>query len=241
MVLNSDDAFTDGGNKPFPPTPWTLIVDTNLQSSIKNELFSQYWPPLYCYLRRKGHDNEQAKDLAQGFFLDVILGRQLFHKADRSRGKFRTLLLTAIDRYAIDQYRSQQRCQPVQHIPIHDVQIPDAAPDDPQRAFVYTWTAKLLDQTITELQTECCKDGMSVHWELFNLKFLGPIMENTETPSLTNLCQHFGIDDMKTASNMIISVKRRFRQLLKCHIRKLVDSDAEVGDEIDDIIRILAK
>jgi len=32
------------------------------------EMLKTYWKPVYCYLRCKGYDNEQAKDLTQGFF-----------------------------------------------------------------------------------------------------------------------------------------------------------------------------
>ena len=70
-------------------------------------ILERYWKPVYCYLRRKGHDNEAAKDITQGFFCDVVLSRNLVPQADPTKGRFRTFLLTALDRYVIDRHRKE--------------------------------------------------------------------------------------------------------------------------------------
>ena len=38
------------------------------------QLCEVYWPPLYSYLRRRGHDREEAEDLTQGFFTRLLEG-----------------------------------------------------------------------------------------------------------------------------------------------------------------------
>ena len=65
-------------------------------------LLKLYWKPVYCFLRRKGYDNESAKDLTQDFFHEVVLGRDLIQRADPSKGRFRSFLLTALKRYLIN-------------------------------------------------------------------------------------------------------------------------------------------
>ena len=45
------------------------------------DLCQAYWPPLYAFLRRRGHTPENAQDLTQGFFARV-LERQDFRAAD---------------------------------------------------------------------------------------------------------------------------------------------------------------
>src|SRR5262249_31382292 len=44
-------------------------------------------------------------DLSQGFVVSKVLGQDLIARADRGKGKFRTWLLTALDRYLISQWR----------------------------------------------------------------------------------------------------------------------------------------
>jgi len=74
--------YTDigGVGQSFLTTQWTLIEgiksEANKDKALVGLLLDRYWKPVYCYLRRKGHDNEQAKDLTQDFFHEVILSRR---------------------------------------------------------------------------------------------------------------------------------------------------------------------
>ena len=105
--MKRDDMTDMGGTgQAFLTTHWSIIENVGTSDDDKNQaliglLLSKYWKPVYCYLRRKGHDNEQAKDLTQGFFHDVVLGRNLIQKADQSKGRFRSFLLIALNRYLI--------------------------------------------------------------------------------------------------------------------------------------------
>lgn len=53
-----------------------------------------YWYPVYCFVRRKGHESEARRDLTQEFFARLIEKRYI-SGADRSLGRFGTFLLTA--------------------------------------------------------------------------------------------------------------------------------------------------
>ena len=96
----------------FPTTCWTIIEEVHPgdeahKRALIGDLLGDYWKPVYCYLRRRGHGNEEAKDLTQGFFQEVVLGRELIQRADPNRGRFRTLLLTALDHYLANVHRGQ--------------------------------------------------------------------------------------------------------------------------------------
>ncbi|MBL7189541.1 MAG: sigma-70 family RNA polymerase sigma factor [Phycisphaerae bacterium] len=101
-----DQTSIGGAGGVFLTTHWSLIekAQTNEEGNraLIGLLLNKYWKPVYCYLRRKGYDNEQAKDLTQGFFHEVVLGRGLIQKADQSKGRFRSYLLLALNRYIIN-------------------------------------------------------------------------------------------------------------------------------------------
>jgi RNA polymerase sigma-70 factor (ECF subfamily) len=59
------------------------------------KLCRTYWYPLYVFLRRTGCTPHDAEDLTQAFF-ERVLERDYLHAVDRSRGKFRTFLLTTL-------------------------------------------------------------------------------------------------------------------------------------------------
>ena len=103
-----------GQRASFRTTHWSQILSVHTQDEVRqrtvlNELARDYWKPVYCYLRHKGYDNETAKDLVQGFFADVVFDRRLVQRAEPRKGRFRTLLLAALDRYVIDEARSPSR------------------------------------------------------------------------------------------------------------------------------------
>ena len=86
--------WTDIGGlrKSFFTTHWSLVEKVKQQGdrdmALIGLLLERYWKPVYCYLRRKGYDNEQAKDLTQGFFHEVVLDRHLVERADPAKGSF---------------------------------------------------------------------------------------------------------------------------------------------------------
>jgi len=97
-----DHTSIGGDRKSFQTTQWSVIerIAANGETdnhTLINDLLEKYWKPVYYYLRHKGHGNEEAKDLTQGFFQEVVLGRKLVHQAKRAKGSFRRFLLTALD------------------------------------------------------------------------------------------------------------------------------------------------
>ena len=108
--MKDHDYTTMGGSgEAFLTTEWSAIDQirsgtSSSSVSLFNDLLGKYWKPVYCYLHRKGYDNEQAKDLTQAFFHEVVLGRDLVERVDKTRGRFRSFLLHALKQYAAKQY-----------------------------------------------------------------------------------------------------------------------------------------
>ena len=254
LKVRSDDYTEIGGvGEAFLTTHWSLIDDVNASDDVRNRalvslLLKKYWKPVYCYLRRKGYDNEKGKDLTQGFFHDVVLGRNLIQKADQSKGRFRTLLLTALSRYLISdrEYETaRKRIPPHKLVPLDFIdssEFPEpksmATPED---AFNYAWTSSLVEQVLHEVEMTCHNQGQAVYWLVFQNRVLQPIMERTNPPSLGEICQRYGIEDGIKASSMILTVKRRFRSTLKKYLRNSVTSDEEEMDEFREIMQFLPK
>lgn len=237
-----------GGDGRFHTTCWTVIGDSKTSPEEKskliiNDLLSLYWKPVYCYLRRKGYDNEVSKDLTQGFFQEIVLGRELIGQADKRRGKFRTFLLTALDRYVIDLHRRQSstKRQPGGDIlSLNDIDIPSHNHQmSPEEEFNHAWVAELLEKTLFEVQQECQQTNKETHWAVFTAKVLNPILKDADPPSMKNICQDLGIETEAQASNMIITVKRRLKKHLEKNLRQIVHSDAEIQPEMSALLKSL--
>src|SRR5512136_1624843 len=102
-MRQNDQTAIGGEGERFLTTHWSAIEgiqsDEHSSGTLISALLQQYWKPVYCYLRRKGYDNERAKDVTQGFFQEIVLGRDLIRRADRDKGSFRKFLLTALEHY----------------------------------------------------------------------------------------------------------------------------------------------
>ena len=251
--MKSDGYTSIGGARgTFETTQWTAIEslgdDDSRGRAVVDELIKAYWKPVYCYLRQKGYGNEDAKDLTQGFFQEVVLGRKLIQRADHTRGRFRTLLLTALDRYLTSVHRKQtaQKRTPkdgagrLEHVDMSALPEPVGELSS-EESFNYAWVSGLLDRVLADVESECEARSMTVQWKAFRARVLGPIMDAIEAPSLTEICDRYSIEDKLKASNMIFSVKRRFQAALRRHLRESVASEPEVGEEIQELVRFLSK
>jgi len=245
-----DQTDMGGALATFLTTHWSLIEDAKAQQdqerALVGLLLGRYWKPVYCYLRRKGYDNEDAKDLTQGFFHDVVLNRNLIQRADRSRGRFRCFLLHALNQYLMNERRREasQRHIPKDKIvsldaiepPVLPQSVAQSSPDD---SYNYAWVSALLDQVLSEVKTKCCEQVMETHWHVFHDRIVQPLLNNSKPPSLPEICDRYGVEDQKKASNMIITVKRRFQAALRQYLRSTVASESEMDDELREIMRFL--
>jgi DNA-directed RNA polymerase specialized sigma24 family protein len=253
-VMKADRYTSIGGEKrTFGATCWTAIESIAAKDDASNralvgDFLKAYWKPVYCYLRHKGYNSEQAKDLTQGFFYEVVLGRELIQRADRTKGRFRTLLLRALDRYLVSIHRketAQKRIPQDKLISLGDAtfgDLPEAAGNlDSDEVFHYTWVCELLDRMLEDVEVECRQSGMAVHWDMFNDRVLNPILASTEPRHLEELCHKYGIESTTRASSMIFAVKRRFQAAAKRLLRESVASEQEIDEEMLELMKFLAK
>jgi DNA-directed RNA polymerase specialized sigma24 family protein len=87
----------------FRTTHWSgLLLARGASDSVAagalNTLCRTYWPPVYAFIRRRGYGVHQVQDLTQGFFAR-FLEKDYLSKADRNRGRFRSLLISSVENY----------------------------------------------------------------------------------------------------------------------------------------------
>ena len=106
-------AEADGASRRFTTTRWSLILsslDAQSDDEKAREALAQlcriYWRPIFAFICRKGHSVPDAQDLTQDFFVMVLKGNLIRH-ADRNRGRFRSLLLAALQNFLVDAHDKQ--------------------------------------------------------------------------------------------------------------------------------------
>ncbi len=229
----------------FLTTHWSLIEDIHAHEdkdhSLIGMLLQRYWKPVYCYLRQKHYKNEEAKDLTQGFFHEIVINRNLVQRADRTKGRFRTFLLHALDQYLINENKKQkaQKRHPSGGIvsldwdnaPVLPEEISQATPED---SYNYVWMSSLLDQALDAVKTYYTDQGKQRHWRVFHARIVAPTLEDVPPPSLQELAQELGIESDQKVTNMLVTAKRYFRKTLQQQLRTTVltndDAEGEFGE-----------
>jgi RNA polymerase sigma factor (sigma-70 family) len=149
----------------FTTTRWTLVVAAQRGSaeqrrSALSQLCDAYWAPIYAFLRRRGHDADDAADLTQAFFQHLIEKRGLAG-VDPALGRFRAFLLASVKHFAANARErdgAQKRGGGWMRL---DLDAPSlerryaaarSAALDPEQAFERQWAATVLDRALGRLE-----------------------------------------------------------------------------------------
>src|ERR1700735_2810965 len=93
-------------NARFPTTRWSQVVAAGDRAApaahqALAQLCAAYWYPLYAFVRRKGHRPEEAADLVQGTFVN-LLDRDGLAAVTPERGRFRSFLMASCAHHLAD-------------------------------------------------------------------------------------------------------------------------------------------
>ena len=249
---HKDPTDMGGVRESFLTTHWSLIEGIkkhqDKDQALIGLLLERYWKPVYCYLRRKGYQNEEAKDLTQGFFHEIVLSRRMVERTDPSKGRFRWFLLHSLGQFLIDQKRkgSTKTRIPNDKLVPFDTIDPPMLPQmilerSPEDCFAYTWKSELVDRTLSEVQAECEEQGLQTHWHIFRDKVLLPTLENKQSQPMKAIGAQYGVASESRAFNMLLTVKRHFRAALRQNLANTVLTKEDVDEEWRDLLRFFGE
>jgi RNA polymerase sigma factor (sigma-70 family) len=206
-------------------------------------LCKTYWYPLYAYGRRRGYSVEDAQDLTQDFFAR-LLRRHWLADADQSKGRFRTFLLTAMERFLANEWdkaRALKRGGGQPSVPLQldtaetRYGIEPADKHTPEQAFEYRWALTLLDEVVRQLGTEFQRRGQA---ELFNALKPCLVGDGSAQP-YAQLASTLGMEEgaIKVAVHRL---RQRYRELLRAEIANTVVAPGEVETEMRHLFQVLA-
>ena len=152
----------------FSATSWTNLIaaregNAAAAQAALEKLCRSYWYPLYAHVRRRGFDADNAQDLTQDFFYRIIRENYL-GSADRTKGKFRSFLLAALDHFLLDARKranAQKRGGGQVIISLDDedpesrFQNEPAVDMSPEKLFTRQWFLTLYEQVLVQLREEC--------------------------------------------------------------------------------------
>ncbi len=228
----------------FTTTHWSVVVSAGQSDSAAamaalESLCRAYWYPLFVYARRRGCDEEQAKDLTQAFFAQLI-GRNYLAEANPELGRFRTFLLTSFRNFLSnerDREQAQKRGGGYAFVSLDFAREQESHEADPghdmtpERLYERRWAETVLARVLQRLRSEY--DGQSV--KRFDL--LKPFLtEDKGTSSYAEAGSRLGMS-VPAVKSAVHRLRQRWRELMREEIAQTIN--ARTGKEIDEEIRHL--
>ena len=236
----------------FPQTQWTQLErlrggNDAERSDAMSALYQIYRRPILAFLAGRGCTQERAEDLVQDFFLHAITHR-LFEKADAVRGKFRSLMLSALQHFAANAHRHEQAQirMPAGGFIAADALMAEGGNTamlgvergTPEQVFTKAWARALLERVVKSLDEECRRTGKQTHFEIFHRSILAPILEGAEAVSQRAMAAEFGLAE-KEVANRLVTARRAYQRLLRAEIASYASSEEDVEREIRELFSVL--
>jgi len=238
----ADETKIGGDNYRFKETLWTTLLKAKDKSSTGyqealNYLITTYWEPVYFYIRQKECDIETAKDLTQSFFT-VFLEKEFIKSVERSKGKFRTFILAALNHFLSkerERIRAQKRGGNRMIFSLDFAQAETEVMQQPTRqmtpekTLIQAWAHTILKIASENLRQECKDSSREVYLNVLEA-YLASQQEN-QSVSYKDIAEQFHISELDV-TNYLHRIRRRYRELIEAEIRKYVADENEVKEEL---------
>jgi RNA polymerase sigma-70 factor (ECF subfamily) len=245
-----------GQADPFTATHWSVIVaagntqtDPETASAALAQLCQTYWPPLYTYVRSRGYSVHDAQDLTQGFFA-YLIEHKIHLRADRQMGKFRSFLLASLKNFlshAREREQALKRGGGREFIPLDEGRAEEAeslfqtrcssgesaVPED--KLFERTWAETLVETAMGRLAAAYKAEGKENLFERFRT-FL--TVGADPLPVYSELAARMAVTE-STIRSHVTRLRARYREMLRAEVRRTVDTESEVDEELRELLRVL--
>jgi RNA polymerase sigma factor (sigma-70 family) len=240
--MKPDHQSPDDAACQFRTTHWSLVLlsarsQTPGSHAALAELCRSYWYPIYAFVRRRGHNADDAQDLTQGFFLHLLEHKALTH-VDPLKGRFRSFLLASLQNYLsdkADQARRLKRGGNVEFVPLDtkfaecrdSLGEPDFLTAD--KIFDARWATTLLDEVMSRLGQKYTAHGKTSTFETLK-PFLDPINSQI-LPSYEQVANVLQVN-VGALKTLIHRLRKQYNHLLREEVGRTVSDPREIEDEI---------
>jgi RNA polymerase sigma factor (sigma-70 family) len=242
---------------PFTATQWSVVLaagesaqDAERSRSALAQLCETYWPPLYAFVRARGYSTHDAQDLTQSFFVAMI-ERRLYARADQQKGKFRAFLLASLKNFLVDARDWERRLKrggAAVFVPLEEERLETAESllrthHGGERAaagewmFERTWAETLVTTALQRVEEECRAENKAAQFAELR-PYLNP--GAAPVPSYAEIATRLGVAESSVRTS-VARLRARYRDALRAEVRRTVNSNSAVEEELRELLRVLIR
>jgi RNA polymerase sigma factor (sigma-70 family) len=246
----SSTAATDGrgqyGGAAFTTTHWSVVLEAQGESPAAHEaletLCRTYWRPIFAFLRRQGLPPEEAEDITQGFFAQ-LLERKSLDAVRKEKGRLRSYLLGALKYFVADEQRRAmaikrgkgQRLIPLEELRADErIEIEPSHPMTAEMIYERRWALTVLERVLSRLKEEYLAAHNAALFDA--LKQLLP--DEPGSPSQAEIAARLGMTE-NAIRQAFYRFRQRYQLLLREEIANTVATPGDIEDELRHLIAVL--
>ncbi|MGB9474970.1 MAG: sigma factor [Candidatus Udaeobacter sp.] len=216
---------------------------TELSQQALSGFCEAYWPPLYSFLRHRGHSSADAQDLVQGFFAH-LLEQNTLTRADQQKGRLRTFLLGSLQNFLYNEYDraralkrggGRQLVSIEEHLPEAEAAMMATAHLSDAACYDLVWASTIVRRAWDNLETAFVAEGKA-EW----LEELRPFVAggSVTPPNQEEAAARLGVP-IATLRTWLSRLRQRYRESLRMEVAGTVSDPADVDQELQHLYQIL--
>ena len=207
------------------------------------ELCETYWRPLYSFVRSRGYTVHDAQDLTQSFFA-YLIEHKIYARVNRQKGRFRSFLLASLKNFladASDRERTLKRGGGQDFLPLHEDQIKEAESlfqshtGTEDQIFDRSWAEALVAVGLEQVWADYKEESKE---KLFNELRIFLTRGAEPPPTYAELAARLDVGE-STLRSHVTRLRARYREALRAEVRRTVDTEAEVNEELRELLHVL--
>jgi RNA polymerase sigma-70 factor (ECF subfamily) len=223
----------------FHTTNWSVIVEATGDDSIEaraalSTLCETYWPPVYAFIRGKGHSAPDAEDLTQAYFTR-FLEKHYLEDFRPEAGRFRTFLRASVAHFLANEWDRERALKrgggqtPLSLDTSDSEERFRREPVDrltPEALFERQWAAATLGRCLLRLRGE--QDEVEITGRFEKLK---PYLVGGGSGGYEALAQELGTSE-GAARVAVHRLRKRFGAVLREEVARTLADPSDVDAEI---------
>jgi RNA polymerase sigma factor (sigma-70 family) len=244
--LRGIGASARDGAVAFTTTHWSVVLTAQGESPAAHEALEKlcriYWRPIYSFVRRQGFEREEAEDITQGLFAQ-LLERKRLSAIRKEKGRLRSFLLGALQYFLADEQRRARaikRGKGHRLIPLEELRADEEIhmePADPVTAeMIYErrWALTVLERVLGRLKDDYIASGNATLFD--SLKELLP--DEPGAASQAEIAARLGMTE-NAIRQAFYRFRQRYQSLLREEIAHTVATPGDIEDELRHLIAVI--
>lgn len=250
------ETVTEGSRSPdrFSTTRWSVVLacadsaaGEETARKALTDLCKIYWRPIFAFICRRGYSVPDAQDLTQDFLLMVLEG-DLLKRADPARGRFRSLLLKALQNFLVDdtiRKRARKRGGEMKFVSWDEwmaeapsnlaITVQEAENWPAEKIFDVRWAATAVEHALRRLGEECEARGRRRVFDVLS----DCLAAERQDVSYPKFSKSLGVPEA-SVKRLVHQLRQRYRTLLREEVAQTLEKPEDVDEEVRYLCAVLA-